>query len=135
MAVRTTEDDIRDVIDTDPTIDILPFQTRASVIVDRAVAKAAENNVTLSADEQEFMETYVAAHLYALRDPQPMKKRSGKSNVTFWGKSGKGLEMTPWGQTALSMDSSGALATVTGTEDGVKIVQAVWLGTDTTETT
>lgn len=127
---RTTDADVRAVIPTDEDVSMAPFIANASVLTDRVETTATANGVTMTSAEYKFIETYLAAHLYALRYPQATQKKAGRSSVKYEGKYGVGLEATRWGQTAITLDISGTLATTTGADGGVKTVDAVWLGTE-----
>jgi len=126
---RVTEAEVRAVLETDEEVSLTGFISDAGVFVDRAVLQAQSNSAEITSQEAKLMEKYIAAHLYALFEQKPLKERVGRSSVTYVGKSGMGLESTVWGQTALSIDSTGSLATVTGTEtDNVKTLGGAYLG-------
>ncbi len=134
---RTTATLVKDVIDViDPADTLATFITFAGTITDRAEATAISNGLTLTTAQLLFIETYLAAHLYALKHPQVQKSRTGRSSETYQGKTGTGLLSTFWGQAALEMDNTGSLVSVTdsgfggGGDNGPPIsVGATWLGT------
>lgn len=134
MAIRTNESEVQAVIETQDGHDLSPFIINASVLVDRVSTKAIENGTTLSDNELKVIETYIAAHLYFLRYPKVAELNRGKVKAKFQvGQLGKGLDSSFWGQYALSLDHSGTLASVTGSNKaGVQHVEAVWLGTEST---
>jgi len=132
MAIRTSDAEIRAIIPTDEEVDLYPFILNANVLTDRVETNATANGTVFQGNELKFIETYLAAHLYALRYPQATRKKAGRSSVQYEGKYGVGLEATRWGQTAITLDISGTLATTTGAEGGIKTVAAVWLGTEET---
>ena len=76
------------------------------------------------------IEKNLAAHFYALLDPQYLEKKTGDSSAVFQGETGKGLDYTPWGQTAKQLDVSGTLATL-----GNKPASMTWLGLPPSEQT
>lgn len=127
---RTTEAEVRAVIETDPDISIDPFISHAGVLTDRMEINATEKGYTLTAAELALVETYLAAHFYALRDRQAETEREGRSSVKYMGKLGYGLEATPWGQQALTIDYTGSLAKQTGSSNtgNSNSVGLVWLG-------
>jgi len=128
---RTTEDKVREVIDTDPDINVIPMMTFAGTLTDRVSTCATAKGVTLTAAELVLIETYLAAHLYALNDQQAIEKTANRSEVKYMGKTGMRLESTYWGQTAMIMDHSGCLSDM---NSGNKFVTGSWLGTERTTT-
>ena len=132
MALRTTDAEVRAVIETEDDHDLYPFMLNSNVLIDRVQTKSTANNTPLTANELKVLETYVAAHLYFLRYPKVAELNQGKIKAKFQvGQLGKGLEASYWGQYALSLDHSGTLAAVTGSSNaGVQHVEASWLGTE-----
>lgn len=124
MAIRTTVSDVRSVITTDPAIDPYSFIVTASHLVDHVVSQDTDG--VLTAAIQKDIETYIAAHLYALRDPQYRSKSTGSASASFQGQSGMRLDGTDWGQTAITLDLTGTLAALT--EGGPQKVEMHWLG-------
>lgn len=127
---RTTESKVRAVIATDADIDLTEMINVANVLTTRMDSNATAKGYTLSADELEVIETYLAAHFYALRDLQPIKEREGRSSIDYMGKTGYGLEATLWGQQALALDVSGSLGSFSGSQNvgNNNSVGLVWLG-------
>jgi len=78
------------------------------------------------------IEKHLAAHFYALRDPQYQQKRTEKASATFQGKTDLGLDLTWWGQMAKTLDVSGCLAQL---DKGIGTPQLVWLGLPPSEQT
>lgn len=124
MAVRTTDVLVRDVIPTQEGHDLKTYINIASRLVDRVNTKATEHGITVTSDELKDIETYVAAHFYAIKYPKYIEKKVGKSEGTRMGKTGKGLESTLWGQTAITLDPTGLLAS--SQEKNVGLFK--WLG-------
>ncbi len=57
---------------------------------------------------------YLAAHLIAFTRQRPVKsEEAGGAKVVYEGVFGAGLSSTPYGQTALDMDATGALKKLT----------------------
>lgn len=129
MAIRTTEDEVRAVLDTDPTINVQSYISNASVIVDDIATRATTMSLTVTSARFKLIETYLAAHLYALFDPQYQEKETGKASATFQGHTGKGYELTWWGQMAISFDPTGMLR---DESEGVATPDGNWLGTERT---
>ena len=111
---RTSDVKVRAVIETEAEHDLEQFITHANALVDRVNTCATGKSITLTSTELEIIETYLAAHFYALRYLQFSEKKTGRASVVIQGKTGMGLEATLWGQQALSLDPSGCLAEITG---------------------
>ena len=117
MTARIEEADVRNLVETDPDLSMVPFIRAASLIVDRVIDCATERGYTITDDEAATIEMYVAAHLYSLRDPQYMSKSTERASASFMARD--------WLAAAKMFDPSGCLdATLTAkTHVGVK-----WLG-------
>lgn len=133
MAWRTNEDDVRGIVNNDPNIAILPFIKAADVLVD--YVSSQDSNSLLNANALEQIELWLAAHFYAIRDPQPAEGmvggRDGASAV-FQGKTDMRLESTQWGQQAMLLDLTGTLAQLQRTK---RRVSMSWLGLAPSEQT
>lgn len=107
MATRITPDDVKEIIDTEET-NLMPFIKAANVIVDRILA----DDDTLTGDQLEQIELWLSAHFLAIKDPVVISESIGSTSVSYWlgSPSGaKGLMMTPYGQMACTLDTSGRL--------------------------
>lgn len=120
---RTNEDAVRERIDNDPGLPILHHITDASVIVDDIVTTASDLGITITAAKLKLIETYLAAHFYALVDLQPMEEQTGRGRIVYEGKTGKYFELTRHGQMAIAMDPTNTLSS--GPHVGV-----TWAGTE-----
>ena len=103
--------------------DMTAFITPASLLVDYVATKDTAGILTAAMLTQ--IETYVAAHLYARRDPQYQSKTTGKASAVFQGQTGLRLDGTHWGQDAMVLDVTGCLAAL---NKGKTVVQGLWLG-------
>ena len=120
--MRTTPDAVKGIINVEEGVDLTPFIQTASNLVDRV----QEADSTISESTLEIIERWLSAHFYALYKPRPLKESVGSANVTlqpFPG--GKGLESTPYGQTALSLDPTGVLKSLS---KGKTRVFVQWVG-------
>jgi len=131
MTIRTNENLVREVIDTDPNMDMSVFLQAASALVDRLEEVATGNSQTVTAVLLKNIETYLAAHLYAIRDQQPTQSSTQKAEMSFQGKWGFGLNHTSWGQVAVTLDWTGFLADLTS-EGGNQQTILTWAGTTRT---
>jgi hypothetical protein len=107
MAWRTTEEQVREIIDTDVSLSIAPFIDQASALTDKV--SAADTTGELGTDLLLMIEKNLAAHFYAFRDPQYTSKSTGGASGSFQGQTGLGLNATYWGQTAMLLDVTGYL--------------------------
>jgi hypothetical protein len=123
MAWRVQPTDVQAIIETTDSIEIAPFIDVANALVNQVVLKDTTN--ILSTDLTKQIEAYLAAHFYALRDPQYQQKKTGDALATFQGKTDMGLDLTWWGQMAKTLDVSGELSKIS---NGVTKVGFTWLG-------
>ena len=117
--------------DTNVSANLTEFINTASALVDWVETCDAAKSDELTDAQLTDIETYIAAHLYAIRDQQYQQKKTGDASATFQGTTGMYLDGTQWGQTAMLLDISGCLAQrneemKTG---GSKKFSSVWLGT------
>lgn len=121
MAWRVTEEDVRDIVETDEALSIAPFLNAATALTD--YVSAQDSLSLLNSALLVEIEKYLAAHFYALRDPQYSEKKTGDASAVFQGKTAMGLDSTHWGQAAKNLDVTGTLATL-----GKKKIGVSWLG-------
>ena len=115
---RTTEEEVRAVIDTDSSIDVLLFIEAATAITDKVEACAEDRDRDLTSSQLKLIETYLAAHFYAARDPEYKSKRTERAAASFFGKDDKWLEL------AKLIDTSGCLDAM----GRGSMAQMYWLG-------
>jgi len=125
MATRTTAAEVRAVLPQEVSSDasMTAFIAPATALVDYVASK--DSSSVLTSELLKQIETYLAAHFYALSDPQYQSKSVGKSSGVFQGQTGKRFDSTFWGQTAVAMDVTGCLDKL---NSGAKQVGGVWLG-------
>jgi hypothetical protein len=110
MAVRTTAAKVKEIIETTQTDAIVDaFILGANRIVEDNLGDADLADETL--DE---IERWLAAHLLACTiERQAIKMGGGPAPaIEFTNQHGQGLELTTYGQMALALDTSGALASL-----------------------
>jgi hypothetical protein len=126
MAVRTTETEVRKIIDLDASMtDLMPFITAANELVTELCVPAG-----YTAGRLKVIETWLAAHFAAIRDPRISSESLGAS-VTYQGNVGQNLSLTHWGQQAMLFDTAGTLASLNkGVETGISKAKigVTWLG-------
>jgi len=121
---RTTPEKVRSVIDVNPQVDVTNHIQTANNVTN----KVAEQDTAglLNTDLLTDIETYLAAHFLALKDPQYESKSTGDASGKFQtGQKGQGFLATDWGATAVSLDLTGFLKTIS---EGVTQVGIAWLG-------
>ena len=107
MAWRTTVDSVRAIVDTNPNLSMDVFVDTANALTDYVSSKDSEDVLTSALLIK--IEENLAAHFYAFKDAQYQEKNTGKSSATYYGETGLGLDFTPWGQAAKTLDVSGTL--------------------------
>ncbi len=126
MAIRTTDEAVRGIIETTESINTAPFIRAANALTDYLESEDADLDSVLTAHLLVQIETYLAAHFYARRDPQYRSRATSKAKAKFQGiSSGPRLESTDWGQDAMVLDVSGILAQI---NKGRRTVGVAWLG-------
>lgn len=127
---RCSEDDVRAIIEVslNPPVNLRPFIEAAKSLTDHVETKDADS--ILGADALRQIETWLAAHFYAIRDQQYAEKSTEKASGTFQGKTDMYLSSTQWGQQAMILDVTGRLAKLNKemTEGGKRRIQMHWLG-------
>lgn len=93
--------------------DLQAFIDTATLIITRVNTCATAKGITLSTDELEMMERYLAAHYFSHADQIFQSKSTNGASGSFQGQTGKGIESSQYGMTALQLDPSGCLAAIT----------------------
>ena len=106
---RTDASRVKEVIST-KIAKLSPFIDSAHLLVNTHLAAS----YTTSADDAALLlaiETYVAAHLVAVRQGTRVREVVGPlTEAKDYGKLGTYLSSSSWGQTAITLDKSGRLA-------------------------
>lgn len=113
MSSRTTAAAVKAIMDTDVT----EAQITASGILDDAYNFVTANlgAAGLGADLLSSIEKWVAAHMVSIGlDRQLQRGKGGSAEGTYTGNYDKGLQMTSYGQMAISLDTTGILAATGG---------------------
>lgn len=129
---RITEADVEGILDFDPSIeDLTPFIAAAEELVTQL--SLTDCGAAYSADRLRIIETWLAAHFLAIRDPRYQSETMGAASVTkALGQMGMNLGMTPYGQQAMLLDTCGWLAWLDKHISQGKRgkVSVLWLGTN-----
>jgi hypothetical protein len=134
MAIRTTAELVGGVIEVDEEISLDPFILAASSLVDQiqdyiTTESVPESTNGMTHDERlEMIETWLAAHFYAIRDPQAIREQAGPVGAQYPSRVDLGLKLTHWGQQAIAMDTTGTLLRIS--KGGGKKVGMFWAGTE-----
>lgn len=121
---RTTDEKVRAIMDVDATItDLSPFIEAANGLVTELCAASSYSDTRL-----ENIETWLAAHFAASRDPRFQSEGLGEGvNYNKGQKLGMYLKNTTYGQNAMLLDTAGNLASLD--EGPQRKVTFTWLGT------
>lgn len=104
MGARATDAEVKQILSTD--IDTTPFINAAHRIVeDNELGSQGVGSATLKSIEQ-----FLAAHLASSREKQLKSETTGRASATYQGETGKSLEATHYGQSAIALDWTGTLA-------------------------
>lgn len=142
MAVRTTPDLVRGIIETDDNIGLDPFIGVASLLVDECCVTSPTTGLSLGYPDATLteIETWLAAHFYAVRDKRTTQETVGSLQEQYETKTDLRLQNTSYGQAALVIDFKGGLAalnnglgkvvkTFPGDTTGRRPPRVTWLGT------
>jgi len=126
VAVRTTESAVQGIIEHDSGISLAPFIEAASAVVTKHCTDTG-----FTATELELIERWLAAHFYAVRDPRSVSEKAGSVSETRQNKVDLGFDVTHYGQMAMRLDWSGALASLNqqAKQGGRVAVSLDWMGT------
>jgi len=129
MAVRTTSDLVAAIIavDTKNITDVSPFISAASALVDEACSTDDYTDAQLT-----VIETWLAAHVYTIRDPRAESEKAGSISVKYQSKVALNLSTSHYGQMAMLLDHKGGLAALSKRiEKGKKqSVSITWWGSE-----
>lgn len=124
----TDSDKIKAIIEVDETLapSLTPFIDAAHELVEECCSEAGYTESRLT-----IIETWLAAHFYAILSPRTTGERAGSVGETFQSSVALGLNVTHYGQQAMRLDTAGGLAALENqTKKGLKpAIDFAWLGT------
>lgn len=124
---RTTSDLVKGICEVDVSIDLTPFITAANALVTEACVPAGYD-----ANRLELIETWLAAHFYSIRDPRTIMEKAGEVFEQYENKVALGLNITRYGQQAMLLDTSHALAALSNINQKALLTgkrkAILWLG-------
>lgn len=128
ITVRTDADMIKGILLAayDGESNLAPFMRSASIIVSAMVRCASSKGISHTSDELIEIETWLAAHGYAMSDQIASEEKTLDASIKYQGKQEMGLNATKYGQHALNLDYSGCLNAI-GKSRQQRIL---WLGKD-----
>ncbi|MGM0409194.1 MAG: hypothetical protein ACQEQF_00410 [Bacillota bacterium] len=104
MSNRVTSDEVKEIINTEITVD--PFITAANLIVTNKLGSSALGDELLKE-----IERWLSAHLVAVSDKRISQESMGDASVKFdTNKKGLGLDSTEYGQQVKLLDTTGTLS-------------------------
>jgi hypothetical protein len=128
MAVRTTDENVRAILEVDTSItDLTPFIAMANELVTEC---CGASSIGYTATRLEMIERLLAAHFVCLRDMRALREKAGSVMEEKDTKLELGFNHTHHGQMALRMDTNGGLnALEESTKKGLRVpVSITWLG-------
>ena len=110
MSYRVTDQQVRDIVDTNPALPTLPFIAAANALTDKVSSNDSDS--LLNAASLLEIERWLSAGLYAIRDQAYTSKKSGDASAVFQtGMSQPGfLNQNDYLRTAMALDVTGYLA-------------------------
>lgn len=127
MAVRTTLEAVGKVVELDDEIDVTPFIEDANLLVDDLCLESGYSETRLTR-----IETWLAAHLYVMRDPRVTTESAGPVSASYQYQTGLFLASSMQGQQAMLLDTAGNLANLSkDIENGKKSpakAKIIWMG-------
>lgn len=133
---RTTAEAVQGILlqdyDADEAPSLTPFIDTAAIMVGRVIICATAKGLTLTAEELEIVERWLAAHYYVCSDQTYASASTNGASASFHGKTDMGLNSSRYGQTALGLDHTGCLAAI---NKGGYLLAPVWLGKTVAEQT
>lgn len=111
----------------DDVTDLSAFIDVANRMVDRIITDAS-----MTETDKKDVELYLSAHFATLKYRYTVSEKAGSVAESYQHKEDKGLDLTHYGQTAMQLDFSGALAQHNEAIKGGENVTAslTWLGKD-----
>lgn len=121
MAIRATESLVAAIIEVDEEINLSPFIIAANALVEEIAIDSGHDEARLT-----LIETWLAAHFYAMRDPRVTDERAGPVSASYQNKVDLFLSLSHYGQMAQTLDTSGLLMGLSGQKTRTASVQ--WAG-------
>jgi len=115
---RTTEQEVREIMDADVTDDELtPFLDAAESVVDGRLV-----NEGYTDEELGQIAKWLSAHFASAKDPGISQERLGDAEVRYEGKFGTGLRLSRYGQMVMLIEHKGILASIDASSGPAEVV-------------
>lgn len=129
---RTTPLLVAGVIEVD--LDEIPDLTPFIDVANELVTEVCENgpaDPAYSLARLTYIETWLAAHFYAIRDPRTAIEGVGTLRTHYMHKVDLMLKQTTYGQQAMLLDTAGGLAALSNSMNDIKGARSgvYWVGT------
>ena len=108
MALRVTTDEVREIIPLESSFTdamVTAMITGANVVVTEVCTDSSLDTAHLKE-----IERWLSAHFCAIRDMRAATEKTGPASISFQYKVDLRLDVTMYGQQAMIIDTSGALA-------------------------
>lgn len=129
MAVRTTTELVEAIIENSESVTLTPFIAAANTLVDQC---CTDLTVDYTSDELAQIETWLAAHIFTIRDMRAVYEKAGDVSEKKQSKVDLGFDTSHYGQMAMRLDYRGGLAKLNEEikNGAANILIAAWLGTE-----
>jgi len=129
MAVRTTDAEVKAIIEVDVNITLTPFIAAANTLVTQCCTDLDDD---YTATELAQIETWLSAHFYTVRDMRAEGEKAGPVSEKKQSKVDLGFDTSHYGQMAMRLDYHGGLASLNEQiKKGIKkAVSVTWWGTE-----
>lgn len=119
MAVRVTASEVKEIMDTTLSDVIVgAYITSANTLVNSVLGTGAT-------DLLKEIERWLTAHMIAVtRERQAQKEGAGGAYIEYTGKYGQDLSSTSYGQMAMALDTTGALAGLAGKSASITAIKS-----------
>ncbi len=104
---RTTDDLVEGIIEVDSAIILTPFISAANILVTECCTDLTTDYAAATLIE---IETWLAAHMYTVRDMRAFEERAGPVSERKQSKVDLGFATSHYGQMAMVLDYQGGLA-------------------------
>jgi len=107
--VRTTDTEVKEIIEIDDSIDLTPFIAAANALVTLCCTGDAVKTA-YTTEHLTLIETWLSAHMYTIRDPRTETEKAGSVAAKYQSKVDLGFDTSHYGQTAMRLDNQGGLS-------------------------
>ena len=126
---RTTSVLVEGIIENSESITLTPFIEAANLLVTQYCTDLTED---YTSDELEKIETWLAAHVFTIRDMRAEYEKAGDVSEKKQSKVDLGFDTSHYGQMAMRLDYHGGLAKLNeeAKKGAVNLFVGLWMGTE-----